>query len=147
MASIRRVRKDFRKEVLQMISAGEGSLEKLMEIAGKFFGRDVGYEVLIKTFLQNEISNAVSCLRAEGHIETVGKLWKPIEQLQMEDVDAIALRRLKRLRGELKAQIKLAHRYGRTEDAVTASQMLKTVNDALVASCHAEVAEGAWADS
>ena len=73
MSSIRRVRRDFRKEVLQLISSGDGNIEKLVETAGRFFGRDVGYEVLIKTFLHNEVSNAVSCLRSDGLIETIGK--------------------------------------------------------------------------
>jgi len=35
MASMRRVRKNFRKEVLRTISTGDGNIETLIEIAGK----------------------------------------------------------------------------------------------------------------
>jgi hypothetical protein len=128
MASIRRVRRDFRKEVFQLISSGDGSIQKLVEAAGRHFGHFVGYEVLIKTFLHSEVGNAVSCLRTEGQVETVGKQWKSIASLQSEDVEIISLRRLKRLRGELKAQVRLAHQHGRVEDAVAAARMLEIVN-------------------
>lgn len=131
MASMRRVRRDFRKEVLRLVSSGEGNFEKLIELAGSFFGRDVGYEVLIKSFLGSEVSNAVSYLRSEGAIETVGKKWKPASELQPEDVDIIQIRRLKRIRGELKEEIRLAHHFGRIDEATAASKMLKVVTEQL----------------
>jgi hypothetical protein len=127
MASLRRVRKHFREEVLRSIRAGEGNFETLMRCAGKHFGHDVGYETLIKTFLGTEVSNAVSVLRNEGHVETVGKKWKLADQLQMEDVQIISLRRLKRLRGELKQEIQLAHAHGLTEEAVAAARALEAI--------------------
>ena len=102
MASLRRVRKDFRKGVLQLISAGDGNFETLIELADKHFGRDVGYEVLIKCFLGSEVSNAVSCLRNDREIETVGKKWKPVGQLEKSDIEVISTRRKKRLRGEFR---------------------------------------------
>jgi len=132
MASIRRVRKSFRKQVLRFISSGDGNIEKLSELAGSFFGNDVGYEVLIKTFLRAEISNAVSFLRNEGQIETIGKQWKPVSELQPADVEVISTRRKKRLRGELKAEIKLAHNHGLIDDAVLASQMLGLLSSSMV---------------
>ena len=131
MASIRRVRRDFREEAHRLISSGNGSIEKLVESAGRHFGHDVGYEVLIKTFLHNEVGHAVSYLRSEGHIETIGKQWKPTSALQPEDIDIISLRRLKRLRGELKSQVRLAHQHGRTEDAIVAKTMLELVSSKL----------------
>jgi hypothetical protein len=114
-----------------LISSGNGSTEKLIEAAGRHFGHDVGYEVLIKTFLHSEVGHAVSYLRTEGHIETVGKQWKPTSELRPEDIDIISLRRLKRLRGELKAQVRLAHQHGRTEDAIVAARMLELVSGKL----------------
>lgn len=131
MASIRRVRRDFRKEVDQLISSGVGSIQKLIEAAGRHFGHDVGYEVLIKTFLHNEVSNAVTTLRSEGRIETIGKQWKPVSALDPSDVEIISLRRLKRMRGELKAQVRLAHQHGRIDDAIAASRMLEIVSSEL----------------
>lgn len=131
MASIRRVRKGFREEVRRLVSTGEGNFESLVELAGKYFGRDVGYEVLIKTFLGTEVGNAVSYLRNEGLIETVGKKWKLSSDLQLEDVEIISVRRLKRLRGELKAEVRLAHNFGRTEEAIAASKMLDIVSQQL----------------
>ena len=38
MASMRRVRKDFRKEVLRLVSTGDGDIETLTHLAGRFFG-------------------------------------------------------------------------------------------------------------
>jgi len=131
MASIRRVRRDFRKEVLELICRGDGNTENLVEIAGRHFGHDVGYEVLIKTFLHNEVSNAVTCLRTEGLIETIGKKWKPVEQLQSEDIDVISIRRLKRLRGELESGLKLATDYNRAKDAEVVGRMLELVSHQL----------------
>lgn len=131
MANIRRVRKDFRKEVLQKISTGDGNIETLIALAGRHFGNNVGYEVLIKTFLGTEVSNAVSYLRSEGAVETVGKKWKPVSELQSDDVDVISHRRFKRLRGELKAEIKLDHDHGRTDEAIIASKALDMISEYL----------------
>ena len=142
MASMRRVRKDFRKEVLRLVSTGDGDIETLTHLAGRFFGHEVGYEVLIKTFLGSEVSNAVSCLRAEGFIETIGKQWKPVTELKGEDVDIISIRRLKRLRGELKSEIQLAHKHGRVDEAIAASRMLEIVSQQLKGSeSHEPLAE------
>ena len=127
MASLRRVRKDFRKEVLQLISTGDGNIETLISLADKQFGRSVGYHELLKTFLGSEVSNAVSFLRTEGHIESIGKKWKPVGELAEDDVNVIELRRKKRIRGELKASIVLAHNHGRTEEAITAAKMLELI--------------------
>lgn len=124
MASIRRVRKDFRREVLRLISSGDGNIQKLVEAAGKHFGHDVGYEVLIKTFLQTEVAYAVTFLRNEGHIETIGRQWKPVGLLHPEDATVILSRRQKRIRGELKELERFAHKFGRFDDATAAAQML-----------------------
>lgn len=131
MSSMRKVRKNFRAEVHRLISSGDGNIETLTRSAGQHFGYEVGYEALIKSFLQTEVSNAVKVLRDLGHIETIGKKWKPVEELQPNDVETIAVRRLKRLRGELKAGISLAHQHGRTEEAVAESQMLGIVDSCL----------------
>jgi len=131
MASLRRVRRDFRKEVLRLIGTGDGNIETLIKLAGSHFGHDVGYEALIKSFLGSEVSNAVSFLRNEGLVETVGKQWKPTDDLRDEDVEIISTRRLKRLRGELKAEVRLAHEHGRTEEAILASRMLDLVSTKL----------------
>lgn len=131
MASLRRVRRDFRKDVLRLISTGDGNIETLVESAGKHFGYDVGYEALIKSFLHSEVSNAVSYLRNESLIETVGKKWKPASELNDEDIDIISVRRLKRLRGELKSEVRLAHDHGRVEEAAKASKLLREVEDLL----------------
>ena len=131
MASLTRVRRDFRNEVNQLISSGTGSTEKLVEAAGRHFGRDVGYEVLIKAFLRGEVSNAVSTLRGEGRIETIGHMWKPASQLVPADVAVISLRRLKRMRGELLAQVKLAQTHGLAEDVLAAGRMLEIVTTEL----------------
>lgn len=130
MAKLRRVRRDFRKEVHQLVNAGEGNFEKLMELAELSF-RDAGYHELLKTFWANEVHNAVSYLRDEGQIESIGKKWKPAAELTSEDVDVISTRRKKRLRGELKAEVRLAHQHGRTEEAVLASKMLDLVSQSL----------------
>jgi len=117
MASIRRVRKDFRNEALRLIKAGDGSIQNLVETAGKHFGHLVGYEVLIKTFLHNEVGNAMSHLRNDGCVETVGKQWKPVSTLDDDDVGVIQVRRQKRVRGELRAGMKLAHDRGDIDTA------------------------------
>ena len=130
MASMRQVRKRFRKEVHRLISAGGGNTEMLMDIAKVMFG-EVGYPKVLETFWRSELSNAVSHLRNEGLVETIGKKWKPVDELQPEDVDVISTRRFKRLRGELKAEVQLAHKHGRIDDATTAARMLDLVSQQL----------------
>jgi hypothetical protein len=125
MASIRRVRRDFRKDVLRLVNAGEGNFEKLMQLADTHFGaNECGYKAVLKAFNSGEVNNAVSYLRAEGLVETVGKQWKPVGQLQSEDVEIIQVRRKKRVRGELQAGVRMAHHHGCTEDAVLLSRAL-----------------------
>jgi len=124
------------------IDRGEGSLSQLIQIADRLLGRDVGYELLIKTFCANEVSNGLAQLRNDGLIESTGKLWKLTSNLETEDVDIIHVRRLKRLRGELKSEIRLAHEHGRVEDAVNAGRMLEIVQQQLLAAePEAELAE------
>ena len=130
MASrMRSVRRRFREEVLRSISSGHGHTEELIQAAGRLFGRNVGYEVLIKTFLASEASNATSQLRIDGLVESVGKQWKPIGGLNPEDVDTILIRRKKRIRGMLKSQVRLAHQNGRIEEATEASEILAALGE------------------
>lgn len=124
MASMRRVRRQFREDLLRSVGAGQGNTDDLMRLAGEHFGRSVGYEELIKTFLRSEVQAGLSVLRNDGHVESVGRKWKSVDNLNEEDVDVISTRRLKRVRGELKAEIRLAHEHGRFEDAVAATRML-----------------------
>ena len=131
MASMRRVRKNFRKEVLRFIGSGDGNIETLMKLADGFFGRDVGYETLIKAFLSSEVGHAVAYLRNEGLVETIGKKWKIASELSGDDVAVISTRRMKRIRGELKSGIKLAHDHGRVDDAVVAARMLEIISTQL----------------
>jgi hypothetical protein len=100
-------------------------------MAGCLFGQRVGYETLIKTFLSTEVSNGLAQLRLEGEVESTGKCWKPIANLQPEDVEIISVRRLKRLRGELKAQEVLAHNHGRIDEAVAVARMLEVISGEL----------------
>jgi hypothetical protein len=129
MASLRRVRKNFRKEVLQLIKAGEGNLKNLMLLADAHFGsNDCGYHAVLRAFHAGEVNNAVSQLRLDGEVETVGRSWKSTDNLQSEDVDIITTRRMKRLRGEAKSLAKFAHEHGRTEAAISASHVVSIVN-------------------
>jgi len=128
---MRHVRRQLRKELLQAIKEEQGDLATLMQIADRLLGRAVGYEVLIKTFLSNEIANGLKQLRVDGEVESTGRLWKPFGDLKSEDVTKISTRRLKRLRGELKAEIRLAHDYGRVEEATVAARMLEIVSQRL----------------
>ncbi len=132
MASLRSVRKRFRKESLRLVSSGDGNVEILKQLAGSYFGHQIGYEVLINSFLQNEVSNAMSYMRSEGEVESVGKKWKPVADLNEEDIDVLSSRRLRRLRGELTAEIRLCHEHGRTEAAISASEMLAIVSARIV---------------
>ena len=124
MASLRRVRKNFRTEVLRLIESGQGNWENLMSLATEYFGKDVGFDVVLKAYYQVEVSNAVSHLRNEGRIETVGKQWKQVADLDDSDVTVILTRRFKRIRGELKSQVRLAHEKQRVDEAIKASQAL-----------------------
>jgi hypothetical protein len=111
--SLRRARKNFRKEIHRTVSAGEGDSKSLMELADAFFGTNqVGYHEVIKSFCQAEVNNATSQLRNEGLIESVGRQWKPVDRLASEDIDLIQVRRQKRVRGELKAGMRMAHERG-----------------------------------
>jgi len=131
VASMRRARKNFRKEVLRLISSGDGNIETLKKLADGFFGEDVGYKVQIAAFLNSEIANALAQLRNEGLIESIGKKWKVNSELTGDDVTVISARRMKRLRGELKAEGKLAHEHGRLEEAAIAGTMLNIVSSRL----------------
>lgn len=124
---MRSVRRNFRKEVLQCVNAGDGSIERLTELAGKFFGFQVGYELLIKSFLNSEVSNAVSQLRCQGEIETVGKQWKPVSSLNPDEMRGILLRTRKRIRGELESTVRRAHQFGFAEDAIDATKALSAL--------------------
>jgi hypothetical protein len=99
-----------------------------MDLAYSHFGRnECGYHAVLKAFNQGEVNNAVSQLRLEGKIETVGRQWKDAEALQSEDVDIIIIRRMKRLRGEAKSLGVFAHEHGRTEEAISASNVVSIV--------------------
>ena len=130
MASLRRVRKNFRKDVLRLIGSGDGSIEKLVQLARQHFGHDVGYEVLIKTFLHSEVGNAVNFLRQEGRVETVGRQWIAVEKLQQDHVDQILSRRKRRIYGELESLTRFANSHGRFEDSVTSAKARESLVDA-----------------
>ena len=66
-------------------------------------------------------------MRLDGKAESTGLLWKAANCLESEDIDIISVRRLKRLRGELESEIRMANEYGRVEDATSASMMLGIV--------------------
>ena len=132
MSSMRRVRKNFRKDVLRLINSGDGDIETLMKLADDFFG-DVGNRLIWRTFRGSEVGHAVSYLRNEGIVESIGKLWKPAGELTSNDVGIISTRRMKRVRGELTREIKLAHDHGLTEEAVLVSKMLDTMSSRLPA--------------
>lgn len=127
MASMRKVRKGFRKEILRSISTGDGNIETLVKLAGKHFGHDVGYEALIKSFLGSEVSNALAYLRSEGLAESIGGTWKPSTDLSMDESAVVSTRRWKRLRGELKSEVRFAHEHGLMDEATKASELLAMV--------------------
>lgn len=128
MASLRRVRRNFRKEVLQLVKSGAGNRENLLKLAeAHFSSNDCGFAAVLGAFYASEVNNAVSQLRIDGEVETVGRSWKSIEDLQSADVDIITLRRMKRLRGEAKSLAKFAHEHGRTEAAISASHVVSIV--------------------
>ena len=124
MASLRRVRRSFRKAMLQLIEAGEGTYDNMVKLADEFYGsNDCGYKSVLTAFHQGEINNATSQLRTDGRIETIGKRWKAVEKLESSDVDVIIQRRVKRQRGEAKALVTFAHNHGRIEVATSASNV------------------------
>lgn len=127
MSSMRPVRKGLRKEIMLAIKDGDGHPKSLAKIADRLLGRVVGYETLIKTFCANEVRNALAQLRLDGLAESTGMLWKAADCLESEDVDIISVRRLKRLRGELESEIRMANQYGRLDDSKSASMMLGIV--------------------
>src|SRR3990172_6954861 len=112
-STMRNVRRRLRQELLEAIRKGDGNLSNLIKIAGCLLGQYVGYEILIKNLERSEVNLATSQLRVDGHVESIGKVWKAMEALESQDVDIVSIRRLKRMRGELKAQIRLAHDHGR----------------------------------
>jgi len=129
MASMKRVRKSFREEALRLVNAGEGNFEKLIELAGQHFGRDVGYETLIKSFLGSEVNNSMAVLRTDGYVESVGKKWVPAATLSPDQQEVVSIRRWKRLRGELKSEEQFAHEHGMTDRAAQAGELLSQVSN------------------
>jgi len=97
----------------------------LMKLADDHFGaNDCGYKAVLTAFHLGEVNHATASLRNEGHIESVGRLWKPAAELHGEDVEIIQKRRRKRVRGELSAGVRMAHRHGDINDAVSLSRAL-----------------------
>jgi len=131
MASIRNVRRQLRKELLKAVVAGNGDLKTLVRIAREIVGNDVGVEKMLAAFYPAEVSKAMSVLRSDRLVESVGSDWKAVANLDATDVDTISLRRLKRMRGELREEERLAHEHGRTEEAVVASRMLELLAPAI----------------
>jgi hypothetical protein len=126
--SLRKVRREFRKAALSAIQNGKRSTRDLLALADLHFGsNDCGYHAVLKAFNAAEVNNAVAFLRQEGHIESVGKEWKPIADLDQDDALKITARRMKRLRGEAKSLTKFAHERGMTEVAVTAANVVNIV--------------------
>ena len=127
MSSMRQVRRNLRREIMLAIDDGDGHPKSLAKIAGRLLGQDVGYDTLIKAFCAYEVRNALAQLRLDGKAESTGMLWKAADSLESEDIDIISVRRLKRLRGELESEVRMANQYGRAEDASSASMMLGIV--------------------
>ena len=128
---MRSARRELREKLLNALSTGKGSLPELVRVADGLFSREVGYGILLNSFLANEVSQGLAKLRIDGAAESVGKIWKLANELDGDDVDKISLRRLKRLRGEFKAQILLDHNFGRTENAVAVARMLEIIEQQL----------------
>ena len=140
MASrMRSARRRLRKELLQCIDAGKGDIATLGQTACAIMGHEVGIEEVTNYFYANEVSNAMKKLRVDGEVESVGRLWMRVGSLSEENVETISIRRLKRLRGESKAQLRLAHDHGRIDEAVAIGQLLEILNQELV---KREVVEG-----
>ena len=143
MASkMRKVRRQFRQEMLRAIEAGNGTAETLEKIARAVLGNDIGLEVAMSSFYANEVNKGLAQLRTDGLAESTGKVWKLAGSLDGEDIEAISIRRMKRIKGELLAEIRLAHDNGRFEEATIASSMLAIVSKQLEAAVvEAEAAE------
>ena len=88
------------------------------------FGVEVGVTTLMEAFCRNEVSKALAQLRLDGHVESIGSIWKAMESLNLEDADSISIRRLKRLRGELRSEVALNRKFGRWEEAALAQSLL-----------------------
>jgi hypothetical protein len=126
--SLRKVRREFRRAVKHAIESGKRNTRDLLTLADAHFGsNDCGYRAVLNAFIKSEVNNAVSFLRQEGLIETVGKEWKLIADIDQDDALKITARRMKRLRGEAKSLTKFAHDRGMTEVAVTAANVVNIV--------------------
>jgi hypothetical protein len=128
---MRSVRRRLRKELSTEIAGGNGDLPTLRGLTRQLLGHSVGFEVLIDAWCANETSNALAQLRIAGEAESVGKMWKPVDVLTDADVEAISIRRLKRMRGELKAQERLAHEHGRISEAAAVARLLEIIGQEL----------------
>jgi len=128
MASrMRSARRRLRKEALRLIMSGNGDRATLDRVACEIMGREVGIEEVTAYFYANEISNATKQLRIAGDVESVAGRWIETSKLSDADVESISVRRLKRLRGEAKAQLKLAHDHGRIDEAAMAGRLLEVI--------------------
>lgn len=130
-SSLRRVRRLLRQRLLALVQKGEGNLKILEREAARILGQDVGYEVVLRAFVCSEVANAMAQLRSQGEVQSVGKDWKDADSLSEEEVDIVQTRLLKRTNGSLKSSVKLSHAYGRTEDAVFASELLRQLSERL----------------
>jgi hypothetical protein len=128
MASLRKVRREFRKALLTAVKQGKRNTRDLVALADAHFGsNDCGYHAVLKAFNVAEVNNAVAFLRQEGHIETVGKEWKPVEELDQDDALKITTRRMKQIRGLAKSTTRFAHEHGQIEEAIRASSVVNIV--------------------
>jgi hypothetical protein len=100
-------------------------------VAREIMGRDVGVEELMESYYANETSNAMKQLRIAGETESVGGVWMRVADLTEANVETISVRRLKKMRGELKAQMTLAHDHGLVGDAAFAGRMLEVLHQEL----------------
>ena len=130
--SLRRVRRKLREYLLRNVEAGDGNNETLHRVAEAILGTDVGYRTVLKTFIANEVNKALAQLRCEGLVESTGGKWKPTQELNVEDATVITQRRKKRLRGELKAHVRLCHEHGLVEDAVLGNTLLAAIDQSLM---------------
>ena len=132
MASrMRSARRRLRKELSRCVKSGQGDRATLDRVAREIMGREVGMEEVAAYFYTNEASNSMSQLRLAGDAESVGGLWLPVESLTDAHVETISIRRLKRLRGEAKAQERLSHDHGRVEEAVLIGRLLELLHQGL----------------
>ena len=127
MASLRSVRKAFRRELRQLMASKGGYLlpHEGVALARAMFGREVGVDDLMESYCANQFNAAMAYLRSDRVAESVGREWVAVSQLKPEQVDGVTLRRLKRIVGELRSQVALDHETGRTEEAVKHSLALR----------------------